>query len=109
MKAPGDIGWKKWRKFQEDPARRRCYAQGRSRRYRDYLEAMAVHETPGLRPGRNYLNPGNNPMMIHDAHGDPEPRSCPASREWNLDRTIQDNPTVDRHGALLGCVRILQW
>jgi hypothetical protein len=41
MKAPGDLGWKKWRKLQADPSRRRHYAQSRASRYRRYLGIIA--------------------------------------------------------------------
>ena len=31
MKAPGNIGWKKYRKLMRDPARRAYYARNRTR------------------------------------------------------------------------------
>jgi hypothetical protein len=42
MKAPGDIGWKKYRKLMHDPARRAYYAQNRTPRHSTFIRSLGA-------------------------------------------------------------------
>ncbi len=48
MKAPGDIGWKKYHKLMRDSARRTYYARNRTPRHSSFLRSLGGSiERPG--------------------------------------------------------------
>lgn len=42
MKAPGNIGWKKYHKLMRDPARRTYYARNRTPRHSTFIRSLGA-------------------------------------------------------------------
>ena len=44
MRAPEDIGWKKWHKLRADPARKLSYSRSRAPRYGRFVDAIGSRQ-----------------------------------------------------------------